>query len=211
MAQSPEEVRRDIELTREDLGRDVDALNDKVSPSRIAQRRLDATKQRAGSLKERVMGSASSGRSSMTGTAGSAGSAVTDTISAGPDMARRRTEGNPLAAGLVAFAAGWLVSSILPASKAEEQAAQALQDKAGDLAEPVKQQLSEVATEMKDNLQGPAQQAAQSVKDSATGAAATVKEEGTSAAQSVKEDAQGSAQQVKDAQSGGSSSSGSTF
>ncbi|MBA2774862.1 MAG: DUF3618 domain-containing protein [Nocardioidaceae bacterium] len=211
MAQSPEEVRREIEATRQDLSRDVDALNDKVSPSRIAERRVGAAKEKVGSLKERVMGSAS-GTSSMTGAAGSAGSAVTGAVSAGPDLARRRTEGNPLAAGLVAFAAGWLVSSVLPASKAEEQAAEALQDKASDLAEPAKQMLSEAATEMKDNLQGPAQEAAQSVKESATDAAATVKQEGTSAAQSVKEDAQSSTQEVKDAhQSGGTSSSGSAF
>ncbi len=211
MAQSPEEVRRDIEATRQDLSRDVDALNDKVSPSRIAERRVGAAKEKVGSLKERVMGSASSGTSSMSGTASSAGSAVTGAVSAGPDMARRRTEGNPLAAGLVAFAAGWLVSSVLPASKAEEQAAQALQDKASDLADPAKQMLSDAASEMKDNLQGPAQQAAQSVKDSATDAAATVKDEGASAAQSVKDDAQSSTQEVKNAQSGGTSGSGSAF
>lgn len=208
MAQSPEEVRRDIEATRQGLSRDVDALNDKVSPSRIAERRVGAAKEKVGSLKERVMGSASSGTSSVTDTAGST---LTDAVSSGPDLARRRTEGNPLAAGLVAFAAGWLVSSVLPASKAEEQAAQALQDKASDLAEPAKEMLSDARTEMKENLQGPAQQAAQSVKESATDAASTVKQEGTSAAQSVKEDAQSSTQEVKDAQSGGTSSPGSAF
>ncbi len=148
------------------------------------------------------MGQSSSGTSPLTDRAGSAGSAVTGAVSAGPDMARRQTQGNPLAAGLVAFAAGWLVSSILPASKAEEQAAQALQDKASELAEPAKQELSEVANEMKDNLQGPAQQAVQSVKESATSAADTVRQETTSATQSVKDDAQSSAQQVKSSSSG---------
>ena len=112
-----------------------------------------------------------------------------------PDAARRRTEGNPLAAGLVAFAAGWLVSSLLPATRAEERAAEAIQDKARDLAEPVQQELSGVASDMKDNLQSTAQESVQSVKDTATDAASTVKDEGTTQAQSVKEDAQSSATQ----------------
>jgi len=194
MAQSPEEVRRNIEATREDLSRDVNALGEKVSPSRIASRQVSATKERLSSLKDTVMGSASSSTSSVTGSMSSATSSVSDAVGAGPQLARRQTQGNPLAAGLVAFAAGWLVSSVLPASRTEEQAAQKLQDK---VAEPAKQQLSQVAGEMKDNLQGTAQQAVESVKETATDAASTVKDESASAASSVKDDAQQSAEQVK--------------
>lgn len=103
MAQSAEEVKRDIEQTRDSLGRDVDALNEKVSPGRIARRRLDATKGKVSALKETVMGSANSGSQSVGETVGSAGSSVAATVNAAPDLARRKTEGNPLAAGLVSF------------------------------------------------------------------------------------------------------------
>ena len=196
MAQSPEEVRRDIEETRDSLGRDVDALNEKVSPGRIARRRLDATKDKVSSLKERVMGSASDSQSAGR-TVGSAGSSVADAVTAAPDMARRTTEGNPLAAGLVAFAAGWLVASVLPASKAEQQAAQALQDKAGDIATPAKQQLSDAANELKDNLQPVAQEAVDTVKQSASDASWAVKEQTSASAQSIKQETQASVQEVK--------------
>ncbi|HET8794970.1 MAG TPA: DUF3618 domain-containing protein, partial [Arthrobacter sp.] len=36
MNKTPEEIRRDIEETRSELGTDVDAVQDKVSPSSIA-------------------------------------------------------------------------------------------------------------------------------------------------------------------------------
>jgi hypothetical protein len=229
MAQSPEELKRDIEQTRRELTTDVDLLNEKVSPSRIVGRRVDKTRgavsnlkdrvmgtassgtsgvgDRASNLKDRVMGTASSGTSamgdrasSMTSNVSSAASSVGDAVSSAPETAIQRAQGNPLAAGLLAFAGGWLVSSLLPATKVEQQAAQAVQDKASDYAEPVKEQAKQVAMDMKDQLQEPAQQAVQSVKESATDAAGTVKAEGQSAAQNVSSEAQSSAQNVKDAQ-----------
>jgi gas vesicle protein len=101
-----------------------------------------------------------------------------------------------LAAGLVAFAGGWLVASLLPATKQEEQLAETIQDKAADLKEPLKEQAQQVAQELKDNLQEPAQQAVQQVKETATDAATTVKDEGQYQAASVSEEAKSSAQNV---------------
>ena len=225
MAQSPEELRRDIEQTRRELTYDVEALNEKVSPSRIVSRRVDKTRGAMSQMKDRVMGTASSGTSSLsdrasaltdkasslTSSGGSGGSGMTsgmsstmssvgDTVSGAPGAAVQRAQGNPLAAGLLAFAGGWLVSSLLPATKVEQQAAQNLQEKASDLAEPVKEQPRQVAMDMKDQLQEPAQQAVQNVKASATDAAETVKLEGQIAAQDVQSEAQSSAQNVKDTQ-----------
>ncbi len=222
MGASPEELRREIEETRRDLSYDVDALNEKVSPSRVMSRRVDKARGTVGSLKERVMGSAQSGTSSVGGTASSArdsaGSAVSSAastvsdaastvsgaVSQSPQMARERAQGNPLAAGLIAFAGGWLVSSLLPATRQEEQLAGTIQDKASEFKEPLKEQAQQVAQELKENLQEPAQQAVQQVKDSATEAATTVKEEGQSQAQTVTEEAKSSAQNVKGSSSGGS-------
>ena len=41
MSTDPDEIREDIERTRTELSRDVDALADKVSPTQVAQRQAD--------------------------------------------------------------------------------------------------------------------------------------------------------------------------
>ncbi len=194
MAQSPEELKRQIEQTRQDMSRDVDAISDKVSPGRIVSRRVDRTKSAVGSVRERVMGTASSGTATISDKASSAQSTVTDAVTGAPDAAISRTQGNPLAAGLIAFAAGWLVSSLLPASRAEQQAVLALEDK---VKEPVKEQLTGIAHDLKDDLQGPAQDALQTVKDSATDAAQAVKDQGGDAARTVRDEAQGATDEVR--------------
>src|SRR3954447_12062677 len=57
MGQAPEELRADIEARREQMTDTIDAIGDRVSPSRIAQRRVDRTKTWMGGVRERVMGS----------------------------------------------------------------------------------------------------------------------------------------------------------
>ena len=78
MAQSPEELKRDIEQTRRELSYDVDALNEKVSPSRIVSRRVDKTRGAVAGLKDRVMGTASHHTSVLSDKAGSATSSIGD-------------------------------------------------------------------------------------------------------------------------------------
>jgi hypothetical protein len=194
MAQSPEELRREIEQTRENMGRDVDAISDKVSPSRIMHRKVGETKTRLNALGDRVMGTASSGGEKLSNTAGAAGTSLSDAVAGAPGAAMDRTQGNPLAAGLLAFAAGWLVSSLLPASDAEAQAAQAIEDK---VKEPLKQELGDIAREVKDEVQGTAQEAAQTVKESATGAAQAVADQGRETAQNVGSQAKSAADDVR--------------
>ena len=46
MAEDTEELKQDIEATRRNVGRDVDALTDKVSPGRIVDRRVDRARAR---------------------------------------------------------------------------------------------------------------------------------------------------------------------
>ena len=191
----PEAIRRDIEQTRQSLSQDVDVLNEKVNPRYAVQRRKEAAASSLSRAKDRVMGSVPSAPSmpsmSMGGGSGSGGSggtaqAMGDRLSSAPDMARSQTQGNPLAAGLIAFGVGWLASSLLPSSEAEKQAARAVQERASDLAQPAKEMAQDAASQ----LQGSAQQAADSVKATAQDATEQVKGE----AQSVKDDVQGQAQ-----------------
>jgi len=190
MGTDAEQLRREIERTREELSYDADALTEKVSPGRIVDRRVGRAKNAMTNAKERVMGSASDTSSSAQSSMSSAASGVAGTTSELADSARQRAQGNPLAAGLIAFGAGWLVSALIPASQREQQAAGQLVDVAREHSQPLTDNLGQMAGEIKDNMQEPAQQAVQSVKSTASDAASTVKDEGRSAAEGVKSDVQ---------------------
>lgn len=218
----PDVIRRQIEDTRRELSYDVDALNEKVNPARVMDRRVTAAKGKMTNLKEKVMGSAQDttyhaqgvasnaagsvqdAASSAAGSVQSAASSAADSVQGAaasaanavqqaPDAIVRQTQGNPLAAGLIAFGVGWLVSSLLPASEKEKQLAQqaetAIRENKDALLEPAKQ----MAQEIGDELKPAAQQAVESVKSTAQDAATTVAEEGKSAAADV----QGKAKQAK--------------
>jgi cell division septum initiation protein DivIVA len=126
----------------------------------------------------------------MLGGAGFAASTVADAASSAPQAARHKAQGNPLAAGVIAFGAGWLISSLLPASEKEQRAAVAVKDKASEHSDVLTAPLSEAAQ----NLREPAQQAVESVKSTATDAASTVKDE----TRSAKDEVAGRTQEAKD-------------
>lgn len=102
-----------------------------------------------------------------------------------PDKAFRQTRGNPLAAGAVALAAGWLLGSLLPASEKERSLASSAKEQAQPLVDEAKSVAQETATDLKE----PAQQAAQSVKESAQQGVEHVKADGENAIHDVKETA----------------------
>jgi len=207
----PDVIKRQIEETRRELSYDVDALNEKVNPARVMDRRVSAAKGRITNLKEKVMGSAhdttyqaqgmasnaagsvQNAASSAVGTVQDAASSAAGAVQQAPDAIVRQTQGNPLAAGLIAFGVGWLVSSLMPASEKEKQLAMqaesAVKEHKDALLEPAKQ----AAQEIGEQLKPAAQDAVESVKATAQDAAATVKAEG----QSAVEDVQGQAQQSK--------------
>ena len=186
----PEEIRAEIERTRASLSDNVDALTDEANPKNIAKRQVDKVKDAGTGLKDKIMGAADDSRSALQDRSRGAG----DQVSGAPSAAKRKTQGNPLAAGLIAFGAGVLVSALIPASEKET-------DLAGDLkqrAEPLKQQATDVAKDVAQNLKEPAQQAAQSVKETAQDSAGTVKEQGQASADEVRGTAQDAKQTVQD-------------
>ena len=189
MMSNPEDIQRDIERTRASLSADVDRLSDKISPSKVVGRRVDNVKGTATSVKDRVMGSSDDGGGlrSVGESVGSAASGVSDTAASAPHVMRRQAQGNPLAAGLIAFGVGMLLSSLAPASQAEQDLAKKAEAKAGDLAEPLTQKAHEVAG----NLQEPLQRSAEQIKDAATQAASETAEHAKSAAADVAEPLQG--------------------
>jgi gas vesicle protein len=170
MSENPDEIRSEIEETRRRLGTNVDAVADKVTPSHVVRRQTERVKDAVFGVKENVMGAADD-----------AGEAVGDV----PRRITSKTQGNPLAAGLIAFGAGLLVASLVPASEKEREAAVALKE----AAEPLTNELADVAKGVAQDLQQPAQEALENVKAAATDAAEHVKDESQNAASDIRETA----------------------
>ncbi|NYJ02693.1 ElaB/YqjD/DUF883 family membrane-anchored ribosome-binding protein [Nocardioides thalensis] len=179
---------REIAATRSSLSRDLDELSDKVSPSRVVHRRTEAAKGKLTSVRDKVMGSASDAQHRAASATGSVGDSVSGTAQQAVGTVQSKTEGNPLVAGAVAFGAGMLLSSLLPASARETQAAQRAVDAAKDSG--LVDEAKAAGQEMKDHLQDSAQQAAEEIKSTGADAAQHVKEEGQSSAETVKSEAQ---------------------
>ncbi|MET8123135.1 DUF3618 domain-containing protein [Micromonospora sp. NPDC005189] len=214
MSTDPDQIRREIEATRNSLSSDVDALAYKVNPSRIVDDRKQRARSALQNVRDKVMGTASdlghgtghaahsvgdrasSAASSVSDAAQSAASTVSDAAHSAPRVIRQKSQGNPLAAGLIAFGVGWLASSLIPASRREQEAATQIKEKVSEHSGVVKEKLGEVASELKEELREPAQHAAESVKSTAQGAVDTVKGDTKSAAQDVRDQAQQSRHQV---------------
>ncbi|RIK14651.1 MAG: hypothetical protein DCC50_10565 [Acidobacteria bacterium] len=206
----PEVLRAEIERTRMDLSRDVDALGEAASPGNVARRQVDKARDRvrgAGrSLKEKVMGSddpyddepgltgrASEAVGEMGSQVGDLAGSAKDAVAGAPAAARRQTRGNPMAAGMVALAAGWLVGSLLPSSAKERELSTAAKERVQDSG--VVEEAKSVAKEVVEDVKPQAQEAMDAVKQSAGDGAEHVKEE----ARCATEDVRASAQESKDA------------
>jgi len=188
MGQSTEELTSQIEDTRERMAGNLDTLQDRVSPAAIVERRKQAARDRVSSFKDKVMGSAQSAKESVSSAASSASSGAAGTGSNVASTAQDQFQGAPLAAGLVAFGAGVVLASLLPASRIEAEAAHRVVEAAkehGDVLEDAKSAGHEIVQNLKDT----ATDAAQQVKDSAQQSAQTVKQEGQSSTESVKDEA----------------------
>jgi hypothetical protein len=201
MGQSTSEVRDDIEQTRERMSDTIDAIADRTSPARIADRQRRRLRDGMHRLRETVMGSAegaySSAASGVQGLAESAQHGVStaaDQLGHAPEMVKRQTQGSPLAAGLIAFGAGALAAAVIPSTRRERQAAARLQQEA----EPAIEQLKHVGGQMADDVKGAARQAVEEVKSTAQESAHTVAEEAKGAADQVREQAAGSTERVVD-------------
>lgn len=182
MTDSPDAIRADIERTRTELGQDVDALADKVTPSKIVDRQVDKVRGAFGSARDRIMGSADDASSA-------AGGAVSDLADGAKDLAhkaKRKAEGAPLAVGLIAFGFGLLIAGLIPASQKEKELADTVKDKA----QPLVDEVTDVAKQVASDLKEPAQDAATAVKDRAAEAVDSVKTEASDATDTVREQAQ---------------------
>jgi hypothetical protein len=173
MGTSTEELTNDIERTRRDLTQDVDALQDKVSPGAIIERRKSAMRGRLVAVKERVMGTGQS----VTGTGQDATQGIGSAAAGVGGAVEQRVEGSPLAAGVVAFGAGLVVAGLIPATRVEAKGAQRLKDVAQEHGGPVMGEARSAAQEVGEQLKQKASAAVDEVRSSAQDSAQHVKDE----------------------------------
>jgi hypothetical protein len=228
------QLRREIDLRRERIGDTLEVIGDRVSPGRMAQRRKAAVTGAFRRAKETVMGAAEDAQGRMGDTIGGmtqhagdgvgsmgermsgAAHSAAGTVQHAPEAITQRAQGNPLAAGVIAFGAGMLLATVLPKTRAEQQAAQQLQPQiqgavdaaretgqqlaqtakddvqqaAVDLRETTRESAEHVTQEAKQAAQGVAgagREAATNLGEQAKGAAGTVRDEGRSTVQNVRD------------------------
>ncbi|MGW0364561.1 DUF3618 domain-containing protein [Streptomyces sp. NPDC002990] len=192
MGATPEELRNDLEYRRAHLARNVDLLTDRVTPRRVARRKVGSARHRLTTMKEQVMGTAQDAAQSVTDSAAQATGSVAETardtagqigeaVQSAPEQIKRQTQGSPLGAGLMAFGAGMLAAALLPTTRAEERLGQQLREHSDELVEPVKQTAVGAVREVQDELREPAAEAVEAVKSTAQEAAQTTKEEARTA------------------------------
>ncbi|MEU3460466.1 DUF3618 domain-containing protein [Streptomyces sp. NPDC006733] len=197
MDTSPDDLKDTTDATRAHLARSVDQLADKVQPGRIVRRRADALQRRLSGVKERVMGTASE----VSARSGGAAQGISEQIGQAPQQVREQTRGNPLAAGLIAFGAGMLAGTLLPATTAEQRAGRQLREHAGELVDPVRNAAAESAEAVRSEMREPVQQAVGSVKGAAQDALEATREQGIRSgregAEELRETGQQTAQQAR--------------
>jgi hypothetical protein len=192
----PAAIRRDIDRTRGDMEDTIDAINDRVNPRRIRDRRTNRMRRAWYSARDSIMGSGGENRMPDMGrqagevreAAGARADQARQALSDAPQDVQRQTRGNPLTAGMIAFGIGTLIGSALPESDAERQAARGATDRVD--VEGAKQRLTEHAQEVRAGVQDKAREAAQDLKDSSRDAAQDVKDRAQDEGQRVRGDAE---------------------
>lgn len=198
MTNHPDEIRRDIERTRAELSGNVNALADGANPANVARRQVDKVKQGASDIKSRIFGDPSDpwDDGAVGQAQGAVGDAVRDAQGAvqdAPRRIRRQAQGNPLAAGLVAFGLGALVGGLLPSTRTERDLAATAKDQAQPLVEEAKVMAQEAADHLKPTMQA----AADEVKGVATAAGENVRQDAEVAVEDVRVQAESSSDEVR--------------
>ncbi|HEY3010460.1 MAG TPA: DUF3618 domain-containing protein [Micromonosporaceae bacterium] len=153
MATQPDQIREEIEATRGELAGDVDRLANRTSPKRIARRRWNGLKERVRGASDRVMGPSAQD--------------VTQAAREAPAALARQAQGNPVAAGMIAFGAGLLAATLIPQTGVERRAGERIAEQADTIVEPLK----DSGRELGENVRGSLRQATEQVKQTASEAA----------------------------------------
>jgi gas vesicle protein len=192
MGKSASDVRSEIEDTRQDMSQTIDAIADRTSPRRVVARRRERMANGWRSVRERVMGRADDVRGTAGGRAHELAGGAQDRASGMAEQARRapervveQTQGNPMAAGLIAFGGGLLLASLLPPTEAEQRVA----GKVREQTQPLQDELARAGQAVGEDLKSSAQEAAEQVKQRAAEATSTVGDDVRSSAGELTQEA----------------------
>lgn len=212
MGQSTTDVKREIEQTREDMSGTIDAIADRTSPSRVLGRQRRRMADRVRSVRSHVMGTAEQAvgttqeamhgaregtgqmADSLRGSAGQVAENVREVPGQARQVVRDQTQGNPLAAGVIAFGTGLLAAYLVPSSPIERRVTKQVRQEA----EPVLTELKEAGQDVAGNLKDTAEQAVQEVQQTATDSARQVADEAKDKAREVRDDAASRTETVTD-------------
>ena len=188
MGQESEALKTDIQQRRQSMTGTIDAIENRVVPGRIIERRRAAVTGWAGGIKERVMGSAHSvtdQASSAADRVGDGMSHATDAVGNAPAQVQHATAGSPLIAGAVAFGLGALVAALLPQTEPEQRAVAAVQPQLAAATDAVK----DGGQHALETAKASTQDAAQSLKGTAADHAHDIADQAKDAGQQIKDTA----------------------
>jgi hypothetical protein len=196
-----EAARAQIERSRADLAATADDLHDRLSPRQAAGRQVakasSRVRQAASTTKRVVIGVPLEQVQQVAARVGETAGGLSDTTAAGLTGASTRlqqtAEGNPLAAGVVAFGLGLLAATVFPPSATERQAASSI---GGQLA-PVTEHLQQAAQDVTGAVRESAQEAAQQVQETASDATQSLAQQSKSAATEVTTQGRAAAQEIR--------------
>jgi predicted transcriptional regulator len=169
MGQDPSEIRQQIAQTRDEMGDTIDALGYKADVPARAKDKVTGTVDRA---RDSVAGTVDSLKGAVTGSAGSA----RDAAPSRGDVAHKAqaavgvAQSNPLGLAIGSVAAGFLIGTLLPATRAEDR-------RIGGIADEVKAHASEVGQEAVEHGKQVAKEVAQTAAQTAGESAAKHGEE----------------------------------
>lgn len=180
MGKDPDQIRREIDDTRDRMGDTVDALAYKADvPNRVKDNIAD----RVGGVKSALGHTATKIGAAVTGTTAHVGEAVGNAVPDGSDVAygAKRAAGmlkeNPLGVLLSGIAIGFVVGSLLPSTELENERLGTLSD---NLKEQVKDAGSQALEHGKAVLKETAQAAQQSMQQHGTQLADATRDQFTS-------------------------------
>jgi Protein of unknown function (DUF3618) len=160
VAQTADQLEADIVHTRQDMSSAMDRVGDQMSPKQVLKGGTHRLSQWIQSARDGIMGTVSAPSAPV--------GQGPEGLGEGPGQSRHdsgsitaQNQGNPLAAGIIAFGVGLLIGSVLRPTKVEQQGLSAIADKA----EPAIDAAIQAASELGHGVQKSTEQAASELGD----------------------------------------------
>src|ERR671916_1150234 len=148
MGQDPDAIRAQIEQTRGEMGETIDAIGYKTD---VKSRAKESVTEKTDAIKSKVGG--------VMGRANEA-TPSTGEVKQGAQQAVSVAQENPLGLAIGAVAAGFIAGMLIPSTRVEDE-------KIGDMADQVKDQVKQTGQEALDRGKQVAQEAATAAKETA--------------------------------------------